>query len=107
MFRPKLPTMPQPTGIVTPPAAIESTTITPGTPTTPPAPVAPVPVSSRPTIQLTPGTALALVGGGTAVVLVVGAVLVSMLLAVAITGASVAVCAVVLRSLLASDTRRR
>jgi hypothetical protein len=50
---------------------------------------------------------LALVGGGTAVVLVVGAVLVSMLLAVAITGASVAVCAVVLRSLLASDAKRR
>ncbi|MFI5853645.1 SpdD-like protein [Streptomyces parvulus] len=109
MFRPKLPTMPQPTGIVTPPAVIEPTTITPGTPSSPPAPVAPAPVpaSTRPTIQLTPGTALALVGGGTAVVLVVGAVLVSMLLAVAITGASVAVCAVVLRSLLASDTRRR
>ncbi|WP_217169949.1 SpdD-like protein [Streptomyces sp. AC512_CC834] len=109
MFRPKLPTMPQPTGIVTPPAVIEPTTITPGTPTTPTAPAAPAPVpaSTRPTIQLTPGTALALVGGGTAVVLVVGAVLVSMLLAVAITGASVAVCAVVLRSLLASDNRRR
>ncbi|MFD5283859.1 SpdD-like protein [Streptomyces rubrogriseus] len=106
MFRPKLPTMPQPTGIVTPPAVIEPTTITPGSPTAPAAP-APVPVSTRPTIQLTPGTALALVGGGTAVVLVVGAVLVSMLLAVAITGASVAVCAVVLRSLLASGNRRR
>jgi hypothetical protein len=63
-------------------------------------------VPARPTVQLTPGTALALVGGGTAVVLVVGAVLVSMLLAVAITGASVAVCAVVLRSLLASQHRR-
>ncbi|MFD8540967.1 SpdD-like protein [Streptomyces rubrogriseus] len=107
MFRPKLPTMPQPTGIVTRPAVIESTTITPGTPTTPTTPVAPAPVPARPTIQLTPGTALALVGGGTAVVLVVGAVLVSMLLAVAITGASVAVCAVVLRSLLASGNRRR
>ncbi|MGQ4474758.1 SpdD-like protein [Streptomyces violaceoruber] len=106
MFRPKLPTMPQPTGIVTPPAVIEPTTITPGTPTAPAAP-APVPASTRPTIQLTPGTAFALVGGGTAVVLVVGAVLVSMLLAVAITGASVAVCAVVLRSLLASGNRRR
>ncbi|MFC8415778.1 SpdD-like protein [Streptomyces coelicoflavus] len=105
MFRPKLPTMPQPTGIVTPPAVIEPTMITPGTPTTPTTPVAPAP--TRPTIQLTPGTALALVGGGTAVVLVVGAVLVSMLLAVAITGASVAVCAVVLRSLLASGNRRR
>ncbi|MFH8236584.1 SpdD-like protein [Streptomyces sp. NPDC018321] len=107
MFRPKLPTMPQPTGIVTPPAVIEPTTITPGTPTTPTAPAAPAAAPTRPTIQLTPGTALALVGGGTAVVLVVGAVLVSMLLAVAITGASVAVCAVVLRSLLASDNRRR
>ncbi|MFJ6646833.1 SpdD-like protein [Streptomyces sp. NPDC091290] len=105
MFRPKLPTMPQPTGIVAPPAVIEPTTITPGTPTMPMAPSAPAP--TRPTVQLTPGTALALVGGGTAVVLVVGAVLVSMLLAVAITGASVAVCAVVLRSLVASDNRRR
>ncbi|MCL8017675.1 SpdD-like protein [Streptomyces sp. AS02] len=70
-----------------------------------PAPVAPA--ASRPVVQLTPGTVIALVGGGTAVVLVVGAVLVSMLLAVAITGASVAVCAVVLRSLLASEAKRR
>ena len=102
MLRPKLPAMPQPTGQVTPPAVvIEPTTITPGTPAPPPASV-----PSRPTVQLTPGTALALVGGGTAVVLVLGAVLVSMLLAVAITAASVAVCAVVLRSLLASQHRR-
>jgi hypothetical protein len=43
---------------------------------------------------------------GTAVVLVVGAVLVSMLLAVAITGASVAACALVVRSILSTDTRR-
>ncbi|MGY0067375.1 SpdD-like protein [Streptomyces sp. QTS137] len=104
MFRPKLPTMPQPTGRVTPPAVVvEPTTIIPGTP----APGAPVPVPSRPTVQLTPGTALALVGGGTAVVLVVGAVLVSMLLAVAITGASVAVCALVIRSLVNADAKRR
>ncbi|MFF4131889.1 SpdD-like protein [Streptomyces mirabilis] len=108
MFRPKVPTMPQPTGLITAPAVIQPTTITPGTAATPVpllAPVAPAP--SRPVVQLTPGTALALVGGGTAVVLVVGAVLVSLLLAVAITGASVAVCAVVLRSLLASDAKRR
>ncbi|MGV9321279.1 SpdD protein [Streptomyces sp. NPDC003660] len=71
---------------------------------TAPVPVAPVPVSNRPTIQLTPGSTLALVGGGTAVVLIVGTVLVSMLLAVAITGVSVAICAVVLRSLL-NDSR--
>ncbi|MGW4825813.1 SpdD-like protein [Streptomyces sp. NPDC004227] len=107
MLRPKLPTMPQPTGTVTPPVVVEPTAITPGTPAPPPAPIAPVPTSTRPTIQLTPGTALALVGGGTAVVLVVGAVLVSMLLAVAITGASVAVCALVIRSLINADNRRR
>ncbi|MPY34383.1 SpdD-like protein, partial [Streptomyces adustus] len=28
MFRPKLPTMPQPTGLATPPAVIQPTTIT-------------------------------------------------------------------------------
>ncbi|MFF1741127.1 SpdD-like protein [Streptomyces mirabilis] len=105
MFRPKIPTMPQPTGLATRPAVVEPTTISPSTPVPLPIPVAPA--SSRPVVQLTPGTALALVGGGTAVVLVVGAVLVSLLLAVAITGASVAVCAVVLRSLLASDAKRR
>ncbi|GAA3301060.1 SpdD-like protein [Streptomyces cinereospinus] len=55
---------------------------------------------TRPAARLTPGTALALVGGGTAAVLVVGAVLVSMLLAVALTATSVAVCAVVIRSVL-------
>jgi hypothetical protein len=105
MFRPKLPVMPQPTGLVTPPAVIELTTLTPGTPAPTPAPTAPPP--SRPAVQLTPTTALALVGGGTAVVLILGVVLVSLLLAVAITGVSVAVCAVVLRSLLASDAKRR
>ncbi|MFD5255780.1 SpdD-like protein [Streptomyces bobili] len=103
MLRPKIPTMPAPTGLVTPPAVIEPTTVVQHQPTPAPAPAA----STRPTVQLTPGAVLALVGAGTAVVLVVGAVLVSMLLAVAVTGASVAVCAVVLRSLLASDAKRR
>jgi hypothetical protein len=109
MFRPKIPTMPQPTGLVTPPAVVEPTTVIQHTPQTPaPAPVvSPTQVPARPTVQLTPGAVIALVGGGTAVVLIVGAVLVSMLLAVAVTGASVAVCAVVLRSLLASDAKRR
>ncbi|MGW3988616.1 SpdD-like protein [Streptomyces sp. NPDC004830] len=106
MFRPKIPTMPTPTGPVTPRVVVEPTTMVPAAQTSPPAPVAPAPSPSRPTVQLTPGAALALVGAGTAVVLVVGAVLVSMLLAVAITGASVAVCAVVLRSLLTSQHRR-
>lgn len=101
MFRPKIPTMPQPTGLVTPPAVVEPTTVTPGVPAPSPASIAQAP--TRPAVRLTPGSALTLIGGGTAVVLVVGAVLVSMLLAVAITAASVAVCAVVIRSVL---TRR-
>ncbi|MGW1803524.1 SpdD protein [Streptomyces sp. NPDC002078] len=84
MFTPKYP----PPDTAPAPAVIQPQT-------TAPAPVAPT--SNRPTIQLTPGTALALAAGGGAVVLVVGAVLVSMLLAVAITGMSVAVVAVVLR----------
>ncbi|MFF3545901.1 SpdD-like protein [Streptomyces platensis] len=102
MFRPKVPTNPTPTGLVTP-SAVEPTVPVQHTP--PPAPVAPS--ATRPAVQLTPGTAVALVGGGTAVVLVVGTVLVSMLLAVAISGVSVAVCAVVLRSLLASERTHR
>ncbi|MFD8131155.1 SpdD-like protein [Streptomyces mirabilis] len=109
MLRPKVPTMPQPTGLVTPPAVVEPTAVIQHTPQTPaPAPVvAPAPVPARPTVQLTPGAVIALVGSGTAVVLVVGAVLVSMLLAVAITGASVAICALVIRSLIASEGKRR
>jgi hypothetical protein len=97
MFRPKVPTMPQPTGLAVPPAVVEPTTITQG------APVPIAPASPGPAARLTPGTAFALVGGGTAAVLVVGAVLVSMLLAIALTATSVALCAVVVRSLL---TRR-
>lgn len=76
---------------------------------TAPAPV-PVPVpaaAKRSTVQLTPGGVVAVAAGGTAAVLVVGAVLVSMLLAVAITAASVAVCALVVRWILASQNTNR
>ncbi|MEU6174579.1 SpdD protein [Streptantibioticus parmotrematis] len=97
MFTPKYPTpdtAPAATGISAqtagPAPAVQTLT-----------PVVPVaPTSNRPTVQLTPSSVLALVGGGTAVVLVVGAVLVSMLLAVAITAASLAVVALVARSLI-------
>ncbi|WP_020133123.1 hypothetical protein [Streptomyces sp. 303MFCol5.2] len=107
MLRPKIPVMPQPTGLLTLPArVIEPAAVIQQQPAPVTPPVA-APVSSRPSVQLTPGSVLALVGGGTAVVLVVGAVLVSMLLAVAITGSSVAVCAVVLRSLITADAKRR
>ncbi|MFC9094226.1 SpdD-like protein [Streptomyces sp. NPDC057072] len=105
MLRPKVPTNPMPTGIVTPPTAIEPTAIVQHPVAPAPSPVAPA--SARPTVQLTPGAVIALVGCGTAVVLVVGAVLVSMLLAVAITGASLAICALVIRSLITADAKRR
>ncbi|MFJ7235890.1 SpdD-like protein [Streptomyces olivaceus] len=105
MLRPKIPTNPTPAGHLTPPTVVEPTAVVPSAQVPAPAPVAPAP--PRPTMQLTPGTALALVGGGTAVVLVVGAVLVSLLLAVAITGASIPVCALVIRSLVHADAKRR
>ncbi|MGW2379115.1 SpdD-like protein [Streptomyces sp. NPDC001658] len=101
MLRPIIPTNPTPTGAATPRTVVEPTAVIPGVQTSPPAPA-----PSRPTLQVTPGALIAVVGGGTAVVLVVGAVLVSLLLAVAVTGASIAVCALVVRSILASDTRR-
>ncbi|WP_329163969.1 SpdD-like protein [Streptomyces sp. NBC_01717] len=111
MIRPRIPVNPLPTGIVTPlittaPAPVEQhPTAACACQHTIPAPVAPA--ASGPTVRLSPAGVLAVVGGGAAVVLVVGAVLVSMLLAVAITGASVAVCAVVLRSLLNNPPRQR
>ncbi|MDX2402997.1 SpdD protein [Streptomyces microflavus] len=105
MFTPKIPppdTAPAPgtslvpplTGLVHPPACTCHHT---------PVPAAPV---ARPAVQLTPGSLLVAAAGGTAVVLVVGTVLVSMLLATAITAASVALCAVVLRSLLNRPNNR-
>ena len=62
-------------------------------------------MSSAPAVRLTPAGLLVAVGGSAAVVLV-GVVLVSLLLAVAVTAASVAICAVVLRSML-HDSRQR
>ncbi|MYY05052.1 hypothetical protein [Streptomyces sp. ATexAB-D23] len=110
MFTPKIPppdTAPTPgtslvqplTGLVHPPACTCH-----NTPTVP----APVPAAppARPAVQLTPGSLLVAAAGGTAMVLIIGTVLVSMLLATAITAASVAVCAVVLRSLLNRPNNR-
>ncbi|MBQ0984918.1 SpdD-like protein [Streptomyces sp. F63] len=109
MFRPKIPTNPTPTGAVIP-LPVEPTAVERHTPAHTLAPVAPAaePPSApaRPTVQLTPGALLTVIGGGTAVVLVVGTVLVSMLLAVAVTASSVAVCALVLRSLMSQQNRR-
>ncbi|MFE7037979.1 SpdD-like protein [Streptomyces atratus] len=101
MLRPKIPTNPLPTGIVTGTARSDVPAVPHQTPAAP-APTAP----ARPTVQLTPGAVVAVIGGGTAVVLVVGAVLVSMLLAVAVTAASLAISALVIRSLVASQNHR-
>ncbi|MGX1883910.1 SpdD-like protein [Streptomyces sp. NPDC055287] len=112
MFRPRIPTMPTPTGIVAPlvhPAPFDQHqhTVCACQHTAPAPDVVPAPApSSEPVVRLTPTGLLVAVGGGAAVVLVVGAVLVSLLLAVAITGASVAVCAVVLRSMVNGSRHR-
>ncbi|MCX4520003.1 SpdD protein [Streptomyces anulatus] len=104
MFTPKIPppdTAPTPatslvqplTGITHPPACTCHHTLAASTA---PAPATP----ARPAVQLTPGSLIVAAAGGTAMVLIIGTVLVSMLLATAITAASVAICAVILRSLL-------
>lgn len=110
MLRPRVPANPapparrHPSGITTPPTVHPPTTpahradcTCPHTPSQP-APVS-VPQAQRPVrpvMQLTGGAVVS----GVAVVLVVGTVLVSLLLAVAVTAASVAVCSVVLALLL-------
>ncbi|MFC9673884.1 SpdD-like protein [Streptomyces sp. NPDC056949] len=110
MFKPRIPVNDQPTGQIIP-------LITTAAPAELPHPGhapshcfcenrSPA-ASTRPTVQLTPGALALVVAGGTAAVLVVGAVLVSMLLAVAITGVSVAICALVIRSLIRTDLKRR
>ncbi|MFE6893924.1 SpdD-like protein [Streptomyces sp. NPDC057694] len=108
MFTPKIPVNDQPTGQIIP----LDTTAVDGHQHAPaacscqhpaPAPAA----TTRPTVQLTPGSIALLVGGGTAAVLVVGAVLVSMLLAVAITAGSLAIVALVVRSLINSEIKNR
>jgi hypothetical protein len=99
MLRPKYPNTPVPTGMTAPAQVVTPTAIhTAQAPSAPPA-QAPAPVAAPPA-RLTPGSVTALVAGGAGAVLVVGTVLVSLLLAVAVTATSVAVCAVVLRSLL-------
>ncbi|GAA4106215.1 hypothetical protein [Streptomyces hundungensis] len=98
MFTPKYPVSDTLTALrnATRPAPTDPVSVQHHDPVSAPAPTSP----PRPAIHLTPGSTLALIGGGTTVVLIVGTVLVSMLLAVAITGASVAVCALVVRSLM-------
>ncbi|MEU7283664.1 MULTISPECIES: SpdD-like protein [Actinomycetes] len=99
MLRPRVPVNPLPTGTVTPLLQPTATTDAQRMACNHDHTPAPVPVAPGSTVQLTPGSAIALAAGGGAVVLVVGTVLVSLLLAVAITGVSVALIAVVLRLL--------
>ncbi|MFD0145390.1 MULTISPECIES: SpdD-like protein [unclassified Streptomyces] len=109
MLRPRIPVNPLPTGLVTPLAHPATTTdIEPRNGVEPvtcnhhhaPAPASAAPRVQVPAVRLTPTGLVTIVAGGAGLVLIVGTVLVSMLLAVAISAASVAVCAVVLRSLL-------
>ncbi|MFE0583479.1 SpdD-like protein [Streptomyces sp. NPDC058874] len=111
MLRPRIPVNPLPTGLVTP--LVQPTTsadIEPAACNHHDHTLAPIPATPRvqvPAVRLTPTGLLAVVAGGAGLVLVVGTVLVSMLLAVAVSAASVAVCAVVLRSLLNDQHKRR
>ncbi|MEU9618145.1 SpdD-like protein [Streptomyces sp. NPDC048155] len=103
MFRPRIPVNPLPTGIV--PPLIQPTATGDIEPVTCnhdhiPAPVPAAPRAQVPVVHLTPTGLVTVVAGGAGLVLIVGAVLVSLLLAVAVSAASIAVCAVVLRSLL-------
>ncbi|MFI6729974.1 SpdD-like protein [Streptomyces atratus] len=103
MFRPRIPVNPLPTSLITP---IVQPTSTGGIEAVAcnhdhvPASVPAAPRAQVPAVRLTPTGLVTVVAGGAGLVLIVGAVLVSLLLAVAISAASVAVCAVVLRSLL-------
>ncbi|MFF2305720.1 SpdD-like protein [Streptomyces sp. NPDC058128] len=114
MFQPRIPVNPLPTGIVTP--LVQPTVTTDIAPHHTAAVVAchhhnapasaPVPAPSS-GMRLTPAGLAVVVAGGVGGVLVIGTVLVSMLLAVAVSATSVAVCAVVLRSLLNGQRRQR
>ncbi|WP_399927176.1 SpdD-like protein [Streptomyces kanamyceticus] len=103
MFSHKIPVNEQPSGKVIPLPG----TIVDDHRHVPAACSCPPPASARPTVQLTPGSMALLIGGGTAAVLVIGAVLVSMLLAVAITAGSLAIVALVVRSLMNDGAKRR
>ncbi|KOX30779.1 MULTISPECIES: hypothetical protein [unclassified Streptomyces] len=110
MLQPRIPVNPLPTGIVTP--LVQPTVTADIAPHhTDHAAVcthhhAPAPAPSS-AVRFSPAGLAVVVAGGAGAVLVVGTVLVSMLLAVAVSAVSVAVCAVVLRSLLNGQHRQR
>ncbi|WP_024761269.1 hypothetical protein [Streptomyces exfoliatus] len=110
MFRPRIPVNPLPTSIVSPliqPTAATATHIEPATCHHAHTPAPTSPRAQVPAVRLTPTGVVTVVAGGAGLVLIIGTVLVSMLLAVAISAASVAVCAVVMRSLLDSQHKHR
>ncbi|WP_206442676.1 SpdD-like protein, partial [Streptomyces boncukensis] len=72
----------------------------------PPPTATPAPHPARPVVQVSPASVCTAVGGGTVALVVIGAVLVSMLLAIALSAISVAICALVLRSLTSQERRR-
>ncbi|MDT9693330.1 SpdD-like protein [Streptomyces sp. P9(2023)] len=110
MLRPRVPVNPLPTGLVAPlsrPTTTVSVEPMACNHDHTPAPVQAAPLTQVPAVRLPPTGLVTVVAGGAGLVLIVGTVLVSMLLAVAISAASVAVCAVVLRSLLNGQHKHR
>ncbi|GHC52342.1 hypothetical protein GCM10010507_30580 [Streptomyces cinnamoneus] len=103
MLRPQVPTNPLPT--ITTPATTAELQPQPAQALCQhhtPAPVTP----ARGAVHLTAGATVAAIGAGTVAVLVIGAVLVGMFLAISITAGSLAVVAVVARSMLNSQNKR-
>ncbi|MFI1967836.1 hypothetical protein BLA24_22500 [Streptomyces cinnamoneus] len=106
MLYPKVPTNPLPTPVVIPARDIQGDGCPEGsvTPivcqhTVPPA------APAQRAVQLSAGGTVAAIGLGSVAVLVVGAVLVGMFLAIAITATSLAIVAVIARSML-NDLKR-
>lgn len=94
MFHPKQPSNPTPPATVTPtPVSYLPDQGCNCSQHHAPAPSGPVQMAN----SLTPRSLATLLAGGTALVLIVGTILVSLLLAVAVTAVSVALCAVILR----------
>ncbi|MEU1780851.1 SpdD-like protein [Streptomyces abikoensis] len=107
MLRPKVPTNPTPTRTLVP--------LNDSSAELDVQPVAPVvcqhhapapPPAARGGVHLTAGATVAAIGAGTAAVLVIGAVLVGMFLAISITAGSLAVVALVARSILNDQSKR-
>lgn len=107
MLRPKVPVNPTPIRTLVP---LDDSSAELDVPPTAPAVcqhhVPTPPPAARGGVHLTAGATVAAIGAGTAAVLVIGAVLVGMFLAISITAGSLAVVALVARSILNDQVKR-